>query len=48
MGVTNALFLVVLISGLIQLLVWNFVHTYPGIVSPPVKMVVITTSHVFY
>jgi len=32
-GVTNALFSVILISGLIQLLVWNFVHTYPGIMA---------------
>lgn len=32
-GPTNAMFAVVLISGLAQLLVWNFVSDYPGIVS---------------
>ena len=31
-GPTNAMFAVVLISGLTQLLVWNFVSDYPGIV----------------
>jgi hypothetical protein len=31
-GVTNAMFIVVLVSGLVQLLVWNFVYTYAGIV----------------
>jgi len=32
-GPTNTTFAVVLISGLAQLLVWNFVSDYPGIVS---------------
>jgi len=32
-GVANALFVVVLLSGLLQLLVWNFVYTYPGIMA---------------
>jgi hypothetical protein len=32
-GPTNAMFLVVLMSGLVQSLVWNFVSDYPGIVS---------------
>jgi hypothetical protein len=32
-GPTNAMFGVVLMSGLTQLLVWNFVSDYPGIVS---------------
>ena len=32
-GPTNTLFAVVLISGLVQLLVWNFANDYPGIVS---------------
>jgi sugar phosphate permease len=32
-GVTNALFTVVLLSGLLQLLMWNFIRDYPGIVS---------------
>ena len=32
-GPTNALFIVILMSGLAQLLVWNFVSDYPGIVS---------------
>ena len=32
-GPTNAMFIVVLVSGLVQLLVWNFVSDYPGIVS---------------
>ena len=44
-GVTNALFLVALISGLIQLLVWNFVHTYPGIVSCPRPHVCFVPDH---
>ena len=34
----NAMFVVVLTSGLVQLLVWNFVSDYPGIISALTKI----------
>lgn len=34
-GPVNALFFVIMMSGLSQLLVWTFVSTYGGIVSHP-------------
>ena len=34
-GPVNALFVAIALSGLTQLLVWMFVTTYAGIVSPP-------------